>query len=312
MVLRSLIDVNGKSRLLALALLGLGFLATLPVVGVRAQTVVASVNGDPITTYDIAEREKLLRALSQPSSPQAAMNSLIESRVKAVEINKYNIKLSASELGPTYNYYAEKGHMTVQALSQRLGADHVDPKHAENFFSIHQAFELYVRARNRGVEVSTTAINAEVGRDRKLASEQTFVLRQVVLIVPPSSGEAGLQAAVKKMESMRARFTDCESGAKLARESGDFVIRESMTRTSSQLGDQLTDLLNKTPVGHLTASSRDSTGIAAIAVCEKKAAGADAAKDLAQQKLLQQIVDRQAQALYEELRSRAVIVKKGQ
>jgi len=310
MALWSLSISNRKLRFLALALLGC--LAALPVAGARAQAIVASVNGDPITSYDVAEREKLLRAIGQPASASAAMDSLIESRVKAVEINKYNIKLAASELGPTYNYYAEKGHMTIQTLSQRLQANHVDPKHAENFFSIHQAFELYVRARNRGVEVSQAAINAEVGHDKKIASEQSFVLRQVVLIVPPSAGEGGLEAAVKKMDSMRARFTDCQSGPKLAREAGDFVVREPMTRTSSQLGDQLTEVLQKTPVGHLTAPSRDSTGIMAIAVCEKKAASADAAKDLAQQKLLQKIVDRQAQALYEELRARAVIVKKGQ
>ena len=93
---------------------------------------------------------------------------------------------------------------------------------------------------------------------------------------------------------------------------GDFVVREPITRTSSQLGEQLTELLDKTPPGHLTPPSRDSTGLVAIAVCSRKAADRDAAKDLAQQKILQRIVKAQAQKLYEEMRGHAVIVKKGQ
>lgn len=302
--------LGDKSRIFVLALVGV--LASWPISGARAQAIVASVNGDPITTFDLAEREKLLRAIGEPASPSAALESLVESRVKAVEVNKYQIRVSPSEFGPTINYYAEKGHMTVAAMTQRIQAAHVDQKHIENFFAIHHAFELYARARNRAVEVSQTSIDAEIGHDKKLASEQTYILRQVVIPVRASEGEAGLVAANKKMQSLHARFTDCDSGVKIATESGDFVVREAMTRTSSQLGDQLTDMLNKTPIGHLTAPSRDATGFFAIAVCSRKAASSDATKDLAQAKLLQGIVDRQADALYKELRARAVIVKKGQ
>jgi peptidyl-prolyl cis-trans isomerase SurA len=299
-----------KRRAFALALLAI--LAICPAQGVRAQAIVASVNGDPITSLDLAEREKLLRAIGQPSSPSAALESLVESRVKAGEINKYGIKVSPNEFGPTVNYYAEKGHTTVAAMSQRISAAHIDPKHVENFFAIQQAFTIYARARNRAVEVSQQDVDAEIARDKKLANEQSFTLRQVVLILSTTASPAALEDAAKKMENLRARFTSCETGMKAANESGQFVVREPITRSSSQLGEQLVALLDKTPVGHLTSPSRDSTGLVAIAVCARKAAGADAAKEVAQQKLLQRIVEGQAQKLYEEMRSRAVIVKKGQ
>ncbi len=298
-----------RPRLLAAALLGL--LACWPVSRVQAQTIVASVNGDPITSTDLAEREKLLRAIGQPASPSAALDSMIETRVKAGEINKYGIKVSPSEFGPTLNYYAEKGHMTLQVMSQRLQANHVDQKHMENFFAIQQAFDLYARARNRAVEVGKQDLDAQMAQDKKGGGEQSFTLRQVVLILPPTASPAAVDEAAKKMDGLRGRFTDCESGAKIASEGGQFVVREPITRTSSQLGDQMVALLNKTPVGHLTPSSRDSTGLLAVAVCERKAADNEAAKDLAQQKVLQRIVKAQAQKLYQELRASAVIVKKG-
>lgn len=277
----------------------------------RAQAIVASINGDPVTSYDIAEREKLLRAIGQPSSPQAALESLIQSRLKAGEVNKYGIRVSANELGPTMNSYAEKGHMSVAQLSQRLAAAHIDQKHAENFFSIEQAFALYARARNRAVEVSSADVNAELNRDKSITRETSYSLRQVVLIVDASSGPAGLEAAAKELEGLRSRWTDCTSGPKIATAAGRFVVREQVTRTSSQLGPEFSALLDKTPVGHLTPPSRDSTGLVAIAVCDRKAGDKDSAKDLAQQKVMQRLVDKQADELYQELRKNAVVVKTG-
>jgi peptidyl-prolyl cis-trans isomerase SurA len=309
MALRHKDIITGPARAFALCLLALAALA--PARAAHAQAIVASVNGDPITTYDVAERAKLLRAIGQPSSPAAALESLIESRVKAGEINKYNIHLPASQLGPSIRYYAEKAHMTDAQLEQRLAAAHVDPKHVENFFGIHEGFNLYARARNRAVEASRADIDAELARDKSISKERTYTLRQVVLIVPPSAGAAGLEAGVKKMQALSAQFTSCDQGPKIAVAKGEFVVRDPITRTSSQLGEQLSALLDKTPLGHLTPPSRDSTGIASVAVCERKAATSDAQRDEARDKVLQRIVDKQAQELYADLRSHAVIVKTG-
>jgi peptidyl-prolyl cis-trans isomerase SurA len=309
MALRFRKKFGGSARIIALGLLVLAALAPAP--GARAQAIVASVNGDPITTYDLAERAKLLRAMGLPSSPSATMDSLIESRVKATEINKFNIHVMSNQMAPAIHYYAEKAHMTDTQFQQRIAAAHVDPKHLENFFSIHVAFDLYARARNRAVEASREDVDAEMSRDKAISQERTYTLRQVILIVTPSQGMAGLQAGAKKMEALRGRFTSCDTGPKIAAEAGEFVVRDPVTRTSSQLGEQLSALFDKTPVGHLTPPSRDSSGLAAIAVCERKGATSDARRQEAQDKVLQRIVEKQAQEFYADLRSHAVIVRTG-
>ena len=202
-----------KARWLALALLAL--LTALPA---RAQSIVATVNGDPITTSDMAEREKLLRALGQPASASAAMDSLVKSRVEAGEVNKFGIKVTASDLGPAIQYFADQAHVSSEAMSARLQNAHIDKKHLENFLSIHTAFNIYARARNRAVEVSSADIDAELAHDPKIAHQSSFVIRQVLMTVPPEAGMAGLQQAAKQMESLRAHFTSCETGAKLVTE----------------------------------------------------------------------------------------------
>ncbi len=259
---RNSLGARGGRGLAVAALFGLMTLA--PGAAARAQSIVATINGDPVTNTDVAERAKLLSALGQGGS---ALDSLIQSRLEAGEINKYNIKISGSELAPTMAYYAEKAHVNAEVLAARLQKSGVDKKHLENFLSIHQGFNMYARARNRAVEVSEADVKAEIARDPKLKSQQSFTIRQVLITVPASSGVAGLQAAGKEMQSLSPRFTDCVSGPKLTSEFPNLVVREPVTRTSSQLGEQLVALLDKTPVGHLTPPSRDSNGIVSLAVC---------------------------------------------
>ena len=70
----------------------------------------------------------------------------------------------------------------------------------------------------------------------------------------------------------------------------------------------MTALLDKTPVGHVTQPSRDSAGIAALAVCSRSNADKDTLRDAAQNRVLSRIVQRDAEKLYAELRTHAVIV----
>jgi peptidyl-prolyl cis-trans isomerase SurA len=288
--------------MLALALFG--------PVSARAQSIVATVNGDPVTTQDIDQRAKILRALGLPSSGPDVLESLVKSRVQAGEVNKYGIRVKADELGTTYYYFAERAHTTPQAIQQKLAHSGADAKHVENFLEIHQAFTIYARARNRAVEVSEKQIDAEIAHDPKLANEASYTIRQVVVTIPPPAGVADLQQAAKEMEGLRARFTDCESGLKIASAMTNVLVREPVTRTTSVLGEQLVGLLDKTPVGHLTGPSRDSTGLVALALCAKTKAKGDTAREQASQRILARMIAEDAEKLYKELRATAVVVKK--
>lgn len=300
-------DNSRPARVLALALLASAACMTSP--PAFAQSIVATINGDPVTTIDIAEREKVLRALGQPASASAALDSMIKSRVEAGEINKFGIKVTSSELGPAVQYYADRAHVSSEAMNARLQNSHVDKKHLENFLSIHTAFNIYARARNRAVEVSQEDIQKELDKDPKLAHQASYVIRQVLLTVQPSAGMGGLQQAAKQMQTLQARFTSCDTGIKLVSDYPNLVVRAPVTRTSSQLGDQLTALLDKTPIGHLTAASRDSSGIAALAICSRTAADRDTVRDAAATRVLARLIQRDADKLYDGLRAHAVIVR---
>lgn len=297
----------GPLLALTIGLLGLA----LPGASAQAQSLVATVNGAPITNIDLAEREKLLRAIGLPSSPDAAMESVIKEKIEATEAAKYGIKAGASDVGPVLQSIADRVHMTPEALTARIQSAHIDGEHLKNYLSATESFYIYAHALNRAVEASESEIRDEMARQKSQGKAQTsYTIRQVIVTVSPSEGAAGLQAAAKTLEGLRARFTDCTSGEKIAIAIPNVVVREPITRMSSQIGEPLKNLLDKTPVGHLTAPSRDTTGIVSLALCEKTTdTNSQAAKDAVAQRIVARRVEEDAEKLYKDLRKSAVIVK---
>ena len=75
------------------AILAIVLLAAAPVaVRAEGQGVVVTVNDQPITTFDIRQRQKLLTVFGSPSDRQKALQSLIDDVVKLTEAKKLNIQ----------------------------------------------------------------------------------------------------------------------------------------------------------------------------------------------------------------------------
>ncbi|VTZ27625.1 conserved hypothetical protein [Methylocella tundrae] len=88
------------------------------------------------------------------------------------------------------------------------------------------------------------------------------------------------------------------------------TVRDPLTRTSHEINDSLKQLLDKTPVGHLTPPQRSANGFEMVAVCSKGPAKDDTAvrQAIAQRLLAAHIAEDSARRL-KELRARAVVVK---
>jgi peptidyl-prolyl cis-trans isomerase SurA len=298
-------------------LLCVGFLvvagsAFLPQSQARAQVIIATVNGDPITDIDLQERMKLLRILHQAPTHDAAMESLIEDQLKIEETSKYKIKASDAEIGQQIGKVAGQLKMAPDALLSALQSSGISESHFKNHFAADYGFNLLVQAYNKGVEASETEVRAELARDGgKAAAGIDYKVRQVIFTIFDYSNPALTEAKMKAAEQLRTRFTDCDSGLDLARSMDDVAIKEPLTRNSLQLSDSLKQLLDKTPAGHLTAPERTSEGIEMIAVCSKGVSDDDTAlRSAISQKLLAAEIDADAVKRLKELRSYAVVVVK--
>jgi peptidyl-prolyl cis-trans isomerase SurA len=275
-----------------------------------AQVIVSSINGDPVTSIDIDQRMKLLRVLHQNATRDAAIESLYADRLKIQEASKYGINPKDSDLSPEIVKAAQELKMQPEALLAALQHAGVSQDQLKSYFRANLSFAVLVQALNKGVEASETQVREELAKQGGKGAGIAYTVQQIIFTLPASASPAAVAARGHDVEQLRARFADCDSGIPLAREISDVTVRDPLIRTSLEINDSLRELLDKTPVGHLTAPSRTTSGLEMVAVCSKGPAKDDtAARQAIAQKLLAAKVAEDSARRLKELRDRAVIVK---
>ncbi len=277
----------------------------------HAQAIIATVNGAPITNWDVTEREKLLRAMRMPASYDDALNSMIDDQLKLGETDKFKIKATDSEIGQQIGLEASLMNMAPAALMGAIQRAGVSTQHIKDHFSADFEFNLMVQAYNKGVDASESAIRAEMAKDGgKSAVGIDYKLHQVIFTLHGGNIFAETQQKIQAANALRERFTSCSEGLPLARNMDDVAVKDEIIRNSLQISDQLKDILDKTPIGHLTSPERTSDGVEMIAVCSKGVSNDDTAvRKAISERLLSAEMRSDAARRLAELRSYAVIVK---
>ncbi|MEW6436991.1 MAG: hypothetical protein AB1508_07455 [Pseudomonadota bacterium] len=278
----------------------------------QAQAIIATVNGAPITSWDVAEREKLLRVMHRPSSYDDALNSMIDDQLKLGETDKFKITATSSEIGEQIALEANLMHVAPSALMSAIQQAGISEQHIKDHFTADFEFNLLVQAYNKGVDASEGAIRAELAKDGgRSAAGVDYKLHQVIFTLHGNNVFAETQERMKAAEQLRLRFTNCADGLPLARAMDNVAVKDEIIRNSLQISDQLKDLLDKTPAGHLTPPERSADGVEMIAVCSKGMSNDDTAvRKAISERLLSAQMRADAERRLAELRSYAVIVKR--
>lgn len=276
----------------------------------QAQVLVVSVNGDPITSVDIEQRMKLLRSIHRPASRDAAIESMVETRLKYRESLKFGVNIGDNDIGEQVQTDAKKLKTSPQALLTAMTGAGVSQEHLRNYFRAELGYRLLTKALNRGVEASEIAVREELAKEKGKSTLTKYSLRQVVFTLTPSATPAIVEASVKQAEALRGRFTNCATGIPYAKTLPGVAVREPLKRSSTQLPDGIKDVLEKTPIGHLTPPSRSANGIELVAVCERSASqDDDELRKTIADRLLAEHIDQDEMSKYKELRSHAVITR---
>jgi peptidyl-prolyl cis-trans isomerase SurA len=279
---------------------------------VCAQDIIATVNGAPITNFDVSEREKLLRAMHEPASYDDALNSMIDDQLKLGETQKFKVTVSDSDIGQQIAIEANQMHIAPAALMGAIQSAGVSTQHIKDHFRADLEFNMLVQAYNKGVDPSEEAIRAELAKDGgKSAAGVDYHVHQVIFTLHGDHVMAEAQSKFKVAEQLRTRFTSCAEGLPIARAMDDVAVKDEITRNSLQISDQLKDLLDKTPIGHLTPPERTADGVEMIAVCSKgMSTDETAVRKAISERLLSAEIRADAARRLAQIRSYAVIVKR--
>jgi peptidyl-prolyl cis-trans isomerase SurA len=273
-----------------------------------AQSSIAVVNGEPITNRDVEQRMRVSSQLfRQPLSRAAALQELIDERIKLAEGRRLGMRMTPAGLEDSMSRLASSVRQTPAQFEQSLAKAGIDSEAVKAKISGQAIWTELLRQRARSQNISNADLNAELEhRTAKGEAKVTdFVIRQIVFVVPAGTNPGQRE---RDASAARGRFTDCETGVDYMRTLRDVAVKERIGRSSVDLPKQTLDLLNKTPVGRLTSPFRSEQGIEMIAVCERTERQDNMVlRGQIEQEMMQKRTEGSASSYMNELRAKAEI-----
>jgi peptidyl-prolyl cis-trans isomerase SurA len=290
------------------------FMVVATPVAAPAQTVVAVVNGEPITALDVESRMKFIQLSTQkPAARPDVINELIDEKLKIKEGKRWGMELTDAEVDSMYANMASRMHQTPDQLTQNLQKGGVNPQSLKSRIRAEQVWQQLVRGRfSASLQLNDRDVELELQEKHQSGQPTTateYTLRPILFLVPPGQASA-VDAKRKEAEGLRARFKNCQEGLPTARATGA-VVRDQVIRNSGDLNPELQKILDAVPVGQLTAPEVTRHGVEMWAICSKQDSKADApVKKQAREALATKRFEQQSKTYLQRLRREALIERK--
>jgi peptidyl-prolyl cis-trans isomerase SurA len=281
-----------------------------------AQQVACMVNGEPITNFDVEQRSKLL-LLSNHKMPerQQVLDELIDEKVKIREGKKFSIDPSANDVEQSYSAMAGRMRITSDQLTKSLESQGVRPDTLKTRVRADMVWTNLVRGRYKeSLQVGEKDVEEkarEQGEQQQQAADtQSFEykMRPIVLVVPKGSAQEVMEARKKEAEALRARIQTCDEASAFFKSMQNAAILEPVTKTSADMPQSLRDVLDNTPVGHLTPPEQTKQGIEMAALCARDPTKLDTPiKKQIREKMFAQKYEAKSKAYLADIRRAAMI-----
>ncbi len=271
------------------------------------------VNGEPITTLDIEQRSRLIK-ISTHKSParQEVIDELIDEKVKVREAKKYGVNPTSTDIDRAYANMGARMGMSPDQLTKSLGSQGIRPDTIKSRLKADLVWGSLVRGRfKESLLVSDRDVNEALkssGDDQSKMEGFEYQMRPVVLIVPRGATASMVEARRNEANALRERVQSCAEIIRTVKVMRNATIRETVTKTSTDLPPPLRDLLDKTAVGHLTPPEMTRQGVEMVAVCGKKVTSVDTPKKKEiREKMFADKYEKRSKSYLERIRKSAMI-----
>jgi peptidyl-prolyl cis-trans isomerase SurA len=202
--------------------------------------------------------------------------------------------------------------ITPEQLTKSLEGQGIRPDTLKARMKAEMVWTSLVRGRfKESLQVGEKDVAAAVqvnSGDKQEADAFEYRMQPIVLIVPRGSAPPAIEARQKEAEALRNRVQTCDEANALFKSMQNAAIRETVTKTSADIPAVLREVLDKTPIGHLTPPEVTKQGVEMVALCGRKPTTIDTPKKKEiRDKMYAQKYEAKSQSYLQEVRKAAMI-----
>jgi peptidyl-prolyl cis-trans isomerase SurA len=277
-----------------------------------AQSVACMVNGDPITNFDIEQRTKLdFLTTHKKLTRQEVINILTDEKVKIKEAKRFGVDPTSTDLDQSYAQMGQRMRITTEQLTKSLESQGIRPDTLKARMKAEMVWTSLVRGRYKeSLQVGEKDVNAaaQEGGDSPQTEAFEYKMQPIVLIVPRGSAPSEFESRKKEADALRERVQTCDDANTYFKSMRNAAIREPVTKTSADIPGPLREVLDKMPIGRLTAPEITKQGVEMVALCARKPTTIDSPKKKEiREKMYVQKYEAKSKSYLDEIRKAAMI-----
>ena len=273
------------------------------------------VNDEPISDYDINQRERFLAITTQqqpnPELKKKATDLLIDERLQIQEGKKLGFTPDEDDVTKIVGDMAAKNNLSVDGLSTALGRAGVNIKTLKDRIRAQLVWQDVVRRKFRHeVQIGDVEVDRALSDSGEEGGElQTKMqLRQVKFSLPRNADQRTIAARLAAAEALRARFSNCANVTDLAKSADGATIKTLQDQQTAALTQPARLLVMNAKVGQMTPPTLSPSGVELYAVCGKVSVKGDTKlREQTERKLLNSEMMIRAERLLRDLRQDAFI-----
>jgi len=253
-----------------------------PAFGEIVNRIVASVDGDPITLYELDQYQKKQAALL-PNLPAASekdmLQALITEKLLAKEIASRGIQVRDQDIDRYIGHIRDVNHLTEDQLKEALKQQGMEyDKYRQQVRSEIEKVQLLNREIRGKVNVTPEEVQRYYDAHKKDYEKAGGVkLRQITLKLDPNSPDEIAKVVIDRIQSIRAKALKGEDFATLAKQNSE----DPTAHDGGDLGEvdpaklvtEFEGPLNKMKEGEVSEPIRTKIGVVLLKLEKRIPAG---------------------------------------
>jgi peptidyl-prolyl cis-trans isomerase SurA len=237
------------------------------------------VNTVPVTSYDIKNRQALLRLFRQKADAKKAADEMIDQVLKSKEMERLRINIGKEAVDASYANFAKQNQLQPQQLDQILAQAGLSRDHMKEFIRVQMGWSQALGARFRSTgpltEQQMVRKVFELGGQKPTATE--YMLQKVIFVVPAKERSQILAKRKREAEAMRQRYSGCGTTREFAKGLLDVTVQDIPRVLEPQLPPDWAKQIKAARPGTATTTRETEAGIEFIGVCSAREVSDDQA-----------------------------------